>query len=272
VTTTLPRAVAVGDQPRTSALALLAALATVVVAATVRVLAPGALLGLEPSLAVAVLAGALAAGVGRYRGGVLAAILAAALPVFAVDAATTAVAEPLTPALVARAATAAAWYTTGVAVLFVGPLGYAIGALARPDRDHDWTPRRLRSHLAIASTQVTPLAAWVAIALAAVAVPTLTATPIPPSPTAAAPVPAAAGLAVATDLGRRAPRALASAIAGWVGVATALHLHAQNFVVAGQPTLDPPSLTALALVAALGSLAGIPLGLVGYVTGRTLAN
>lgn len=272
MTTTLPRAIAVGDQPRTSALALLAALATVVVAATVRILAPGALLGLEPSLAVAVAAGTLAAVVGRYRGGVLAAILAAALPVFAVDAATTAVAEPLTPALVARATTAAAWYTTGVAVLLVGPLGYALGAASRPDHDLDWTPRRVRTHLEIAPAQATPLAAWVALALTATVVATFAPATIPRSPTALSPLPVAAGLAIAADLGRRAPRVLASTLAGWVGVTTGLHLFTRNFVVAGPAPSDPPSLAALALVTTLGLLAGLPLGLVGYTIGRTLAN
>ena len=268
VTTSLSRAVAVGARPRTSALALLAALGIAVLAAVLRLLDPTALLGLEPSLATAALGGCLAGLVGRYRGGVLAAVLAAAIPVFVVDAATTAVNEPITLGLVARAAAGAAWYTTGVAVLLVGPLGYALGTLSQPGPDRHRPA--LRSHLPLAPSQTTPLVAWVALALAATAVATLAPTTLPRSPTALSPLPVAAGLAIAADLGRRAPRALAATLAGWVGVTTGLHLFTRNFVVAGPAPTDPPSLSALALVTTLGLVAGLPLGLVGYTIGRTL--
>jgi hypothetical protein len=132
VTATLPWQIAVGDRPRATGFGLLAGLLAAVVAATLRVVDPTILLGAEPSLLAAAAGTCLAAAVGRYRGGVLAGILAAALPVFAVDAATFAVRDPVTPGLVARAAAAAAWYTTGVAVLLAGPLGYALGARDRP--------------------------------------------------------------------------------------------------------------------------------------------
>jgi|GEM_PF-1516848 hypothetical protein len=225
-TTSLPRTLAVGDRPRATGIAILAAVA-----------------------------------------------------VAAVDAATTAVLEPVTPTLVARAATAAAWYTTGVAVLLVGPLGYALGALSRPDSDHAgslWSVRSLRSHLGVAPEQATPLVAWVAVALGATTAATAFSPALPVSPTAVAPVPAAAGLAVAVDLGRRARRALPSAVAGWVGATAGIHLFGQGFVLAGPTTLDVPSLAGLGLVVglvvALGCLAGVPFGLVGYAIGRTLTD
>ncbi|NHN43561.1 hypothetical protein G9C85_18235 [Halorubellus sp. JP-L1] len=272
MTATLPRRIAVGDRPRAAGFGLLAALLAAAAAASLRVLDPTALLGVTPSFLAAAVGGSIAAAVGRYRGGVLAGILAAALPVFAVDAATVAVRDPVTLQLVARAAASAAWYTTGVAVLLAGPLGYALGALSRPDRDRTVSWRSLRPHCRVAPEQATPLAAWIAVALGTTTVATAFSLPLPTSPTAASPVPAAAALAVAADLGRRAPRALASAVAGCVGVTVALHLYAQNFVVLGPNALDVPTLDALALFLTLGFLAGAPLGLVGYIIGRTLAH
>lgn len=272
MTATLPRRIAVGDRPRATGFGLLAALVAAAVAASLRVVDPTVLLGVEPSLLAAAAGTCLAAAVGRYRGGVLAGILAAVLPVFAVDAATFAVREPVTSGLVARAAAAAAWYTTGVAVLLAGPLGYALGALSRPPRNRGVSWQSLRSHCHVAPEQSTVLAAWTALALVTTAVATAFSRSLPVSPTAASPVPAAAALAVATDVGRRAPRALASAVAGWLGVAVGLHLFTQNFVVAGPATLGLPSLEAITVILALGCLAGVPLGLVGYVIGRTLTD
>ena len=272
MTATLPRRIAVGDRPRATAFGLLAGLVAAVVAASLRFVDPTVLLGVEPSLLAAAAGTCLAAAVGRYRGGVLAGILAAALPVLAVDAATFAVREPVTPGVLARAAAAAAWYTTGVAVLLAGPLGYALGALSRPPRDRAVPRPSLTSHCRVAPEQSTVLAAWTIVALVATAVATAFSLSLPVSPTAASPIPVATGLAVAADLGRRAPRALASAVASWLGVAVGLHLFAQNFVVAGPATLGLPSLDAAALVLALGCLAGVPLGLVGYVIGRTLTD
>ncbi|MFB9806902.1 hypothetical protein ACFFQF_17430 [Haladaptatus pallidirubidus] len=94
-TLTLSRTLVLGDHPRTSVRALIAGLVTVGLAVALRFNSQSILLGPELSLLAAGIGFVLAIAVGRYKGGVLIGILTAALPVFALNAASTAILEPV---------------------------------------------------------------------------------------------------------------------------------------------------------------------------------
>ncbi len=78
-TSTLPRTLILGDHPRTSVRALVAGLVIAGLAVTLRFVSPTILLDPELSLLAAVVGFFLAVAVGRYEGGVLVGIFAAAL-------------------------------------------------------------------------------------------------------------------------------------------------------------------------------------------------
>lgn len=272
---TVPRNLLVGDHPRTSVRALLAGLVMAVFAISLRFIAPTLLLG-PALLSLAAVAGfLLAAGVGWYRGGVLVGILAATLPVFAFDAASTALFEPTTLELAVRAARRAAWFSTGVSVLVAGPLGYAVGSSLRSN-DESFRPLRSRWNFDIADEQRPVLLVWGCFAVVAAAVLTVFPLAVMLSLVAIAPVFAVAGLVVAAVLGYQSPDALASVIAGGIGVSSGLWLFTHGFAAldAGTRVIPPLALVRIVLfggvVLLVGFVAGIPLGLAGYVIGRTL--
>lgn len=96
------------DRSRIHALAVGGGLTTAGAAIAVRLVSPRSLLGPESALLAAGVGLLLAAVVGRYEGNVLIGVLTAAVPVFAVDAVSTALREPITIELVVRAAGSAA--------------------------------------------------------------------------------------------------------------------------------------------------------------------
>ena len=269
MSSTVPRTLVVGDRPQTSARAVVVGLAMAVFAISLRFVAPRLLLG-PALLSLAAVAGfLLAAGVGWFRGGVLAGILVATLPVFALDAASTALFEPVSLELALRAARGAAWFSIGVSVLVAGPLGYAIGAALRSD---DESLRSFRSswNLHIIDEQRAVLLVWGCLAAAAVVAWTVLPVSVMPSSIAASPIFVVGGLLVSIFLGYRARGALAPAIAGGIGTSAGLRLFTLGFttMVGGARAMQP--LTSVGLILLVGFVVGIPLGLTGYVIGRTL--
>ncbi|MGA9400310.1 hypothetical protein [Haladaptatus sp.] len=246
-----------------------------VFAISLRFVAPTLLLG-PTLLSLAAVAGfLLAAGVGWYRGSVLVAILVATLPVFAFDAASTALFEPATLELAVRAARRAAWFSIGVSVLVAGPLGYAIGSSLRSD-DESLRPLRSLRSLHIADEQYGPLLVWGCVAAVAVVVCTVSPVSVISFSVTLSPILVVGGVLVATFLGYRSPDALASALAAEFGVSSGLWVFTQGFAAldAGVGVTSSVALLRIVLfggvVLLAGFVAGIPLGLAGYVIGRTL--
>lgn len=268
---TVPRSLVFGDHPRTSVRALVAGFVLAGFAVSLRFVAPTLLLGPALSSLAAVVGFSLAVGVGWYRGSVLVGILVATLPVFALDAASAALFEPATLELAVRAARGAAWFSIGVSVLVAGPLGYAIGVVLRSDVE-PLHSLRSPAHSRVAHEQSGPLLAWGCLAAAAVVDWTVLPMSVLPSSVAAAPVFAAAGLVVAAFLGYRARGSLVSVIAGGIGVSAGLWLFVLGFTAAQAGTRALPSLASVAVVLLVGFVAGLPLGLVGYVIGRSLTD
>lgn len=264
-TSALPRTLVLGDHPRTSVRALIAGLVIAGLAVALRFVSPTTLLGPELSLLAAGIGFSLAIAVGRYEGGVLIGILAAALPVFALNAASTALFEPVSLELAIRAVRSSAWYTLGVAVLVVGPLGYALGG-SSPSAGGS-----MRSHLRVDRNQYGPLLIWSFIALGIVVL--WTVLPVSPiSPVAFSPVPVATGLAVAAVLGYRARGAPAAVIAGGIGAGAGLRLFTQGFTTLETGMGSNPSLIAIGTIMFIGFIGGMPLGVIGYRIGRTLTD
>ncbi|WP_266081919.1 hypothetical protein [Haladaptatus caseinilyticus] len=263
-TSTLPRTLILGDNPRTSVRALVAGLVITGLAVTLRFVSPTILLGPELSLLAAVVGFFLAVAVGRYKGGVLVGIFAAAIPVFALNTASTAILEPISLDLAIRAVRSSAWYTIGVAVLVVGPLGYALG------RSSPSGGESVRSHFCVDRNQYGPLLVWSFIALGVAVLWTVLPVSAMLSSVAFSPVPAATGLVVAAILGYRARGAPAAAIAGGIGVSVGIRLFTQGFSTLEMGMEASPSLIAIGTVMFIGFVDGIPLGLVGYRIGRTI--
>lgn len=270
ISSTISRALVLGDQPRASAQALGGGLAIAGVAVFLRFVAPALLLGPELTFLAAIIGFLLAAAVGRHDGGILIGILVAVLPVFAFDAASTALREPATLGVAIRAARGAAWYSLGVAVLVAGPFGYALGGVSRSDNESICSSPRFGTHCRVDRSHSGPLFIWCVLAVGIVVVWTVFPVSSTPSPVAAAPIPVAAGLGVATLLGYRARGALAAVIAGSIGGSVGMRLFTQEFVTLAVGTGVRSPLLFVGRVMVAGFIAGLPFGVVGYLIGRQL--
>lgn len=259
-----------GRRPRVAARALALAAALVGIAVVLRVVAPSLLLGVESALLAAVAGLLLAVGVGYYGESVLVGVLVAALPVFAVDAASTAVSEPATLGLAVQAVRGAAWYTLGVAVLLAGPSGYAIGALPRLRDRAGGSEGGLGVHRSLARDHLPLLLAWGVVAGGVVVLGAVLPTPLLPSSVAASPILAGGGLVVAAALGYRGPGALLSVVSAGIGLAAGLLLFAGGFVHVDPETGARTAGRFAATLVLVGFAAGVPYGLVGYVVGRSV--
>lgn len=270
IPSTISRALVLGDQPRASAQVLGGGLAIAGVAVSLRFVAPALLLGPELTFLVAIIGFLLAAAVGRHEGGVLTGILVAVLPVFALDAASTALREPATLGVAIRAARGAAWYTLGVAVLVAGPFGYALGGVSRSGDEPICSPPCFRTHCRVDRSHYGPLLIWSVLAVGIGVVWSVFPVSATPSSVAAAPMPVVAGLGVATLLGYRAPGAPAAVIAGSIGCSVGMQLFTLGVVTPAVGTGVSSPLLFVGRVMTIGFIAGIPFGVVGYLIGRQL--
>ena len=262
-TSGVPPALVVGTRPQTSAWVLTTGFAVAVFIATLRFAGPSLLPSFEFAISVAAIGVLLAGIAGRYGGSVFAGILAAVLPVFAFNAVSTAVAEPLTIALVGRALRAAAWVAFGGMGLIGGPFGYAIGAATKLRREG------LRGHVRRKPERYDVLLVWGFLATAVTVVWLLLPVSATPSSVVGAPVLVAGGLIVAVLLGYRTQGVAVAAVASGIGGSAGLILIGNGFsamTAGGGASSVVVSLPGLFT----GFVVGLPFGLVGYVIGLVL--